>query len=136
MAATGDPGNGGDRIDTPAQLTDHLHLGPGWTAVLLEACCVRAERQRRAFLPDDDEPRHLSCRWIHDAGVYGYGGAASYAAKRGIMSLLRWLRARGCPWDEWTCREAAGGGHLDKLQQSRALLTFFPTSYAPFPSSR
>ena len=34
--------------------------------------------------------------------------------------MLQWLRANGCPWDECTCAEAAGRGHLEVLQWARA----------------
>ena len=29
-------------------------------------------------------------------------------------------RANGCPWNEWTCTNAANGGHLEVLQWARA----------------
>ena len=36
--------------------------------------------------------------------------------------MLKWLRAQipPCPWDWWTCREAAQGGHLEVLKWLRA----------------
>ena len=34
--------------------------------------------------------------------------------------MLQWLRANGCPWNQWTCLWAAGGGHLEVLQWARA----------------
>ena len=30
--------------------------------------------------------------------------------------MLKWLHARGCPWDETTCSAAAEAGHLEVLQ--------------------
>ncbi len=29
--------------------------------------------------------------------------------------MLQWARADACPWDEWTCANAARGGHLAVL---------------------
>ena len=34
--------------------------------------------------------------------------------------VLKWARANVCPWDEWTCAYAAGGGHLETLKWVRA----------------
>jgi hypothetical protein len=33
--------------------------------------------------------------------------------------MLKWARAIGCPWDKWTCRLAAKGGHLEVLKWAR-----------------
>jgi len=33
--------------------------------------------------------------------------------------VLQWAREHGCPWNEWTCRQAAYGGHLEMLQWLR-----------------
>ena len=33
---------------------------------------------------------------------------------------LQWAQANGCVWNEYTCREAAAGGHLAVLQWARA----------------
>ena len=30
--------------------------------------------------------------------------------------MLKYAHENGCPWDEWTCRNAAEGGHLDVLK--------------------
>ena len=42
------------------------------------------------------------------------------AAERGDLSVLQWARANGCPWNAWTCAFAARGGHLDILEWARA----------------
>ena len=34
--------------------------------------------------------------------------------------MLKWLRAEGCPWDEWACACAAKGGHVRVLKWLRA----------------
>ena len=43
-----------------------------------------------------------------------------YAAEGGHLAVLRWARAQGCPWYEWTCANAAAHGHLEVLQWARA----------------
>ena len=30
--------------------------------------------------------------------------------------MLKWLRAKGCPWDVSACAQAALGGHLEVLK--------------------
>jgi hypothetical protein len=44
----------------------------------------------------------------------------AYAADKGHLEVLQWLRSEGCPWDERTCMFAATGGHLETLQWARA----------------
>ena len=41
------------------------------------------------------------------------------AARDGQLEVLKWARAKGCPWNSLTCRRAAGGGHLDLLKWAR-----------------
>ena len=38
------------------------------------------------------------------------------AAKGGHLECLKYSHEKGCPWDEWTCSEAAKGGHLECLK--------------------
>ena len=44
------------------------------------------------------------------------------AAIGGHLHVLQWLRSQDppCPWDEETCSGAATGGHLDVLQWARS----------------
>jgi len=42
-----------------------------------------------------------------------------HARGEGRLEVLRWARARDCPWDERTCAWAAKGGHLDVLKWLR-----------------
>ena len=35
------------------------------------------------------------------------------------VEIAIWARANGCPWNEWTCANAAEGGHLAVLQWAR-----------------
>ena len=44
----------------------------------------------------------------------------SWAAFRGHLEVIKWLRAKGCPWGEVTSRSAALGGHLEVLQWMQA----------------
>ena len=34
--------------------------------------------------------------------------------------MLKWARANGCPWNEFTCECAAENGHLEVLKWARA----------------
>ena len=46
-------------------------------------------------------------------------GMCNYAAEGGCLSVLKWARAAGCPWNEWTCAKAAKNGHLAVLHWAR-----------------
>jgi uncharacterized protein YabN with tetrapyrrole methylase and pyrophosphatase domain len=35
------------------------------------------------------------------------------AAKGGHLEVLKWMRENGCPWDEWTRRVAAKKGYIE-----------------------
>ena len=43
-----------------------------------------------------------------------------YAAFHGHLEVMKWLRAKGCPWGNQTSYRAAEGGHLEVLQWMRA----------------
>jgi hypothetical protein len=42
------------------------------------------------------------------------------AAKEGHLEILKWARANGAPWNEWTCVRAAEKGHLEVLKWARS----------------
>jgi hypothetical protein len=42
------------------------------------------------------------------------------AAKGGHLEVLKWARENECPWDWRTCAYAAEGGHLEMLKWARA----------------
>lgn len=48
------------------------------------------------------------------------GDTCKFAAKKGHLEVLKWARANGAPWHEWTCAGAAANGHLDVLKWVRA----------------
>ena len=76
---------------------------------------VRAAVARLQWVLDDfppeEQPMWLS-RWNPVT--------CSTVAKVGHLSMLKWLRSKGCRWDRWTCAKAALGGHLEVLQWARA----------------
>ncbi|WZN66925.1 hypothetical protein HKI87_17g84970 [Chloropicon roscoffensis] len=43
-----------------------------------------------------------------------------WAAEGGHLEVMKWLRAKGCPWGASTSRDAACGGELEVLQWMRA----------------
>ena len=45
---------------------------------------------------------------------------SEWAAMRGHLEVLKWLRSEGCPWDEGACLCAAAGGHLEVLKWLRS----------------
>ena len=40
--------------------------------------------------------------------------------KKATLKVLKWAYEHGCPWDRWTCAEAAHGGHLEILKWARS----------------
>ena len=97
--------------------TDRLHqlLGPGWTAVILEACCVRAKDQR-AYLPADKKKLKIGVKDYKSPPRTRYRQSIMEDAARGSLSLVKWLRGRGVRFGKGTCTEAARGGHLDVVK--------------------
>ena len=61
-----------------------------------------------------------SCASEEDWELYIKPLLCKGAAARGDVEMLKWLRAKGCPWDEGTCAAAAYGGHLEVLKWLRA----------------
>jgi len=49
--------------------------------------------------------------------IFGICGGAYY--HEGHISLIQWMRARGCPWNEQCTAHAAHGGHLRLLEYLR-----------------
>ena len=47
--------------------------------------------------------RHL-IEWGLANGLHASSLVCAYAAKSGRLKMLKWLRVKGCPWDETTCR--------------------------------
>jgi hypothetical protein len=64
-----------------------------------------------------------TCRvlqWARTHGVPWDEYTCANAAEGGHLAVFQWARANGAPWDEWTCAAAAQGGHLAMLQWARA----------------
>jgi uncharacterized protein YabN with tetrapyrrole methylase and pyrophosphatase domain len=55
-------------------------------------------------------------RYAHERGCPWDEYTCSEAAGRGHLEVLRYAHEHGCPWDERTCEEAVGGGHLEVLR--------------------
>ena len=45
-------------------------------------------------------------KWLRAKGYPWDARACAWAAKGGHLEVLKWLRAEGCPWDLWTCVSA------------------------------
>ncbi len=45
---------------------------------------------------------------------------ATYTASKGYLDLLIWARSQGCPWNMWTCANAARNNHLEILKWARS----------------
>ena len=58
-------------------------------------------------------------KYAHENGCPWDEWTCSNAAKGGHLDVLRYAHENGCPWDEMTCAFAAEGGHLDVLKWLR-----------------
>ena len=110
--------------------TEYLHpeLGAGWTAMLLEACCVRAEDQRDYGLPvgetlrlgrSEAPPRPCGpyVNPIYQRHVPRLMRHVDLVA--GGKSLIEWAGKLGYEIDGWTFSCAAALGHLDTCRWLR-----------------
>jgi hypothetical protein len=59
-------------------------------------------------------------QWARATGCPWGPDTCAKAAKHGHLAILQWARSNGCPWDELTCSCAANGGHLEVLQWAHA----------------
>jgi len=94
----------------------------------------------RKFIEDHTDPKVIK-RVLYFAAYQGYlqvfekywsqgpqeklsklwdENACGWAAYGGHLEMIKWLRAKGCPWGTTTSSWAAEGGHLDMLQWMRA----------------
>ena len=55
-------------------------------------------------------------KWLRSKGCRWDEIACFGAAYGGHLDVLKWLRSEGCPWDAWVSRSAAYGGHLEMLE--------------------
>ena len=71
------------------------------------------EVQEFSRYPDDIYPMEHLLAPGSDAGL------CADAAMGGHIEVLKWLRAEGCPWDQWTCFFAVHQGHVEILRWAR-----------------
>ena len=58
--------------------------------------------------------------WLCGEGGFAMNkGVMENAAKSGNLQLVQWLRAKGCPWNRWTCARAVQYGHVEVLRWVR-----------------
>ena len=62
----------------------------------------------------------MTSSWFKQSLGFEKVDLCSYAAKKGYLKLIRWLRSNGAPWNKQVCSSAAKGGHLEVLQWIRA----------------
>ena len=55
-------------------------------------------------------------KYAHENGCPWDEWTCSMAAGGGHLKVLKYAHENGCPWDRWTCSKAADGGHLEVLR--------------------
>ena len=84
---------------------------------MLYALCYGSDDMSPAASPLRTASRALSRaasptgQWVRVERAY----VLLYAARGGHLEVLQWARANGCEWDEYTCSDAARGGHSTTL---------------------
>jgi hypothetical protein len=58
--------------------------------------------------------------WARERGCPWDAWSCAEAARTGNLETLKWLRARGCPWDRRTCASARNNGHFGVYHWARA----------------
>ncbi len=58
-------------------------------------------------------------KFWYSQGFLNKSNLCNFAAMNGQIETLKWARANGCYWDEYTCRIVAKNGHLETLKWAR-----------------
>ncbi len=59
----------------------------------------------------------LSClKWVKKRGCVWDEQTVRHAVKAGHLEVLKWCHKKRCPWYVKACEEAASGGHLQILE--------------------
>ena len=72
------------------------------------AACDKSGMTEQAYLTQLEE------QW--QSGTQLDSDSCRYAAGKGWLAALQWLRQKGAPWDDCTCSAAARGEHTAVLQ--------------------
>jgi len=118
LITNGCPWNG----ETCDQAAVHNHLeilkylrtqfSGSWDENTYNAACEVGSLEILKYLQSTDDNRDNECLGeLYENNVF-----CGWAASRGHLEVLKWLRENGCPWDEKTCAVAAGDNYLDILK--------------------
>ena len=116
-----------DEVAAGAAIQGHLHVLQWLKAMLTEAGLFHYNLFSGKTYAEAAEGGKLDVlRWLHDNRCPCDERACAYAASKGHLKVLQWLRLDGAvdeegwscsaPWDETACACAASGGHLEVLQ--------------------
>ncbi|KAL6056695.1 Ankyrin repeat domain-containing protein [Balamuthia mandrillaris] len=129
--------------DTPTEVVDHSRNARAAfndvQAVVAAILDVKDKPARVAWFATPVECNRWRHRERDSRGVFDIGGENKAhesacilsrfpvkedlyvcAAWEGRLEVIKWLRSRGCPWDEYACMAAVEGGHLETLKWLRA----------------
>lgn len=83
--------------------------------------CLPTNAKKLRFMNELAKNGLLSLmQWARANGCPWNIYTCAWAARFGNLEALQWLRANGCPWNKYTCNWAARYGHLEVLQWARA----------------
>ena len=90
------------------QLPDAFEIGDFDTKSTLSWALEKCSEEKDAFKETSS--------WPLERCSEGKKRFCEQMTRNGNVELLKFLRGKGCPWDEWTCRRAAEYGHLECLK--------------------
>ena len=68
------------------------------------------------YLEYEPNPTTKYIKWAKNNGCPWSEWTCRDAARNGDLNMLKWLRDNGCPWNKWTCTAAAEHGDLNMLK--------------------
>ena len=129
-------------ICSDAAENGHLHViqwahseGCPWDCCTLRSAIENGHFDVLVFALDHDCPTdnenlcyyaassgHLEIlQYLHTRGGFNLSESIMAIAARHIsLEMVQWLYSVNCPWDSWTCANAASAGNLEMLQWLRA----------------
>ena len=96
----------------------HPMLGPTWKAMLMEAIYVPPKSRRYANrIKWKDAVKSIPLLEWFISHVGRLDRKTGYlVAAQGNLDVVKFAHEKKCPWDQYTCQNAADGGHLEVIK--------------------
>jgi hypothetical protein len=99
------------------RLPDAFEIGEFNTESTISWALEKCSEEKERFCAEMALKGNLELlQFLRAKGCPWDGWTCSSAAKNGHLECLKYAREKGCPWDDWTCSSAASGGHFECLK--------------------